>query len=121
MLTEYGDGMLTCVECSEGRVAGGKPTVDFLGPLGFRVRCAECGTMGPRRQIEAAAKEAWNRIQRGLALQDAVERTEEVERLKLAAFHALRDSKTPEGTPICGQCGATGHVKDECDRLWAGL
>lgn len=112
--------MLTgTLPCFNG--CGFPPCLGGTEATGTTVYCPHCGTAGPSKDNIGDATDAWNRIQRGLALQDAVERTEEVERLKLAAFHALRDSKTPEGTPICGKCGATGHVKDECDRLWAGL
>lgn len=109
MLTEYGDGMLTCVECSEGLVGGGIPTVDYLRQLGFRVRCAQCGVMGPRRPTPITAKEAWNRIQRALEAFEDAERHERDEETKLKLFHTVLDLPLPIiGTP---------KQQEQCDQI----
>lgn len=68
MLTEYGNGMLTCQRCgldAPVKVIGGEPTVRFFGVGGF-VLCRQCGSTGPRCPTVTEGKEAWNRIQRAL-------------------------------------------------------
>lgn len=63
-MTDYGDGMLTCFHCHM------EPEMldDRMDERRFRVTCAACRLSGPERPTTSEAKEAWNRIQRGLHL-----------------------------------------------------
>lgn len=77
MLTDYGDGILTCFHCGiDARVAGGgEPRLQLQAGrlLGWRVVCGLCGARGPTRKIDAEAKAAWNHIQSALeAFEDAM-------------------------------------------------